>query len=157
VLLSLESSAAVTASLAAAGAIIAFVTLRDDSTKPYVSHPWAMSQVQALERTWQSTVGATLDAYERDVPPHACVGAIVGGDEPSYVLWGPKLEHRVYYLPAIGALPQAYRDGVFHVVVSVAADAPSADEFKAVGWRIQQLGSYWLLATAPHARVDGCA
>jgi hypothetical protein len=150
-------SAAVTVALIATGAVVAFATLRDDLAKPAAAHPWGMSQAQALEKTWQPMVGATIRAYARYVPPRACVGAIVGGDEPSYVLWGPKLRHSVFFLSSTGALLQAYRRGLFYVVVSVTSDAPSADEFKAGGWRIRPLGSYWLLASAPHAGAGECA
>jgi Glycosyltransferase family 87 len=149
-------SAAATVALVAVGVVVAFVTLRDDLAKPAAAHPWGMSRAAALERTWQPMVGAVIRGYNLDVPPRACVGAIVGGDEPSYVLWGPKLRHTVYYLPSLGALPQAYRYGLFYVVISVAANAPSADEFKAAGWGIRPLAGYWLLATAPHAGAGEC-
>jgi hypothetical protein len=148
---------AVSVTLVVTAALVAFVTLRDDLTKPAAAHPWGMSQARALEYTWQPMVGDTIRAYTRLVPPRACVGAIVGGDEPSYVLYGPRLQHKVYYLPSIGALPPAYRLGLFYVVVSVASDAPSAEEFRAAGWRIRPLGSYWLLAVAPHAAAVECA
>ncbi|HZO96775.1 MAG TPA: hypothetical protein VFB42_05335 [Gaiellaceae bacterium] len=150
-----RGAAASAALLAAAGAV-AFVTLRDDRTKPFEARPWRFTQAQALGWTWQPQVQQALGEYERLVPRDACVGAIVGGDEPSFVLWGRDLDRRVSYLPALDALPQAYRDGVFYVVVSVAADAPSADQFASVGWTVRPLGSYWLLAVAPHADA-GCA
>ncbi len=147
---------AATSALALAGSVILFVTLRSDVAKQYVLHPWRFDQAKALSQTWQPQTEQALRAYDRIVPSHACVGAIVGGDEPSYVLWGPNLDRRVYYLPSIGALPQAYRDGVFDVVISAAANAPSAEEFRAVGWRIRPLGTYWLLASAPRRGGD-CA
>jgi Dolichyl-phosphate-mannose-protein mannosyltransferase len=149
-------SAAVTVALIVTGAVIAFVTLRDDLTKPAAAHPWTFNQAQALARTWQPAVGSVINEYRRDVPSHACVGAIVGPDEPSYVLWGPKLPHRVYYLPSIGGLPQAFERGLFYVVISAAANAPSADAFEAAGWRIRPIAGYWLLATAPHAGAGEC-
>ena len=39
-----------------------------------------------------------LTDYRRLVPPRACVGAILGPFDPSYLLFGPRLEHRVVYL-----------------------------------------------------------
>jgi hypothetical protein len=130
--------------------------LRDNRAKPFAAHPWHFTQAQALGWTWQPQLDATLTAFAGLVPRRACVGAIVGGDEPSFVLWGRSLDRRISYLPALDPLPQAYRRGVFYVVVSVAADALSAAPFEHAGWTIRPLGGYWLLATAPHAG-GGCA
>ncbi len=41
---------------------------------------------------------AAIAAYGSALPPDACVGAILGGDEPSYALFGPNLRHRLLYL-----------------------------------------------------------
>ena len=150
-------SATLGAALVVAGSAVAFVTLRDNLAKPFAVHPWAMSQADALRQTWQPQVGGAIDAYRRLVPAHACVGAIVGGDEPAYVLWGAGLDHRVTFLPPLDPLPQVYRRGLFYVVISPVSDAAAADQLRAAGWSIRPLGSYWLLATAPHAGAGECA
>jgi hypothetical protein len=149
-------SAAATVALVAVGAVVALVALRDDLSKPAAAHPWGMSEATALERTWQPIVGPAITSYNRDVPPRACVGAIVGGDEPSYILYGPKRRHTVRYLPSQGALPQAYRYGLFYVVINIASNGAAADEFRAAGWSIRPVADYWLLATAPNAGAGGC-
>ena len=91
------------------------------------------------------------------MPPHACVGGVIDTNQPSYLLYGPHLEHHVDFLAAGDAVEPAVRDGLFYVVISTGADAPVADAFRAAGWRIEPLGTYWLLASDPHgAGTDGC-
>jgi hypothetical protein len=141
------------------GALVAGLSLRQDPRKPWSSGaeaPWHLTQPQAMQHTWQPQLGASLVAYDQLVPARACVGAIVGPDEPSYLLWGPRLTHRVVYLPALDSIPQTYERGLFYVVISAAEDAPSADQYKRAGWQILPLDTYWLLAEAPHAGAGSC-
>jgi hypothetical protein len=138
------------------GAVAALVTFRYDRTKPFNAHPWRFTQINALGYISDSAVAPADAAYERLVPPDACVGAILGSDEPSYVLWGHDLRRRVYFLPSIGSLVEAYRHSLSYVVISVASNAASADQFTQAGWKVEDLGTYWLLASAPQKAASTC-
>ena len=65
-----------------------------------------------------SAVARALTTFDRVVPAHACVGAVLGVDEPSYLLFGPRFEHRVRYLHVVDPVHQALVDGLFYVVIS---------------------------------------
>ena len=97
-----------------------------------------------------------LVAFDRLVPAHACVGAVLGPDEPSDLLFGPSLAHRVVYLKVNDAVLPALDDGLFYVVISTGPDRWAAGTFAHAGWRIRPLGTYWLLASAPHATTGVC-
>lgn len=120
--------------------------------------PWQLSQVQAAYLTNVPGVGAAVAAYKRDVPEHACVGALIGGNEPAYFLAGPRLEHRVVYLPAENTVVGAYRRSIYYAVISPAGNAAVLASFRQAGWSMRSLGGYWRLAVAPHASgVAGCS
>jgi len=96
-------------------------------------------------------------AYLRAVPSGACVGAILNPDEPSYLLYGPKLEyHLEYFSGNVDPLVAALRQGLFYVVISTGSNRSHADEFRRAGWRIRQLGGQWLLASEPDAKSGTC-
>jgi hypothetical protein len=150
-----------TASIAllALSAIAVALTLEFERTKPYQSvagQPWHLTELEALQYIYDPTVAPADAAYERLVPPRACVGAVLGTNEPSFLLFGRDLTRKVFYLPASAAFAQAIDRGVSYVVISVSGDAPVAGQFATAGWRIRPLGSYWLLATAPHPSRTGC-
>ena len=150
-----------TASIAllAISAIAVALTLEFDRTKPYQSaagHPWHLGELAALQYIYDPTVAPADAAYERLVPARACVGAVLGTNEPSFLLFGRDLTRQVFYLPAAAAFAQAIARGVSYVVISVSGDAPVAGQFRTAGWSIHPLGSYWLLATAPHPSRTGC-
>jgi hypothetical protein len=150
--------ASTAAYLVVASLVVGLVVTRD-VLRPLNSvygHPWQLTQVQAVDLTQVPEAGPALAAYDRLVPRHACVGAVLGGDEPSYLLSGPGLEHKVVYLPVSTALDQAYKHLLFYVVVSTGDNRWAAGQFEADGWRIRPLGSYWLLAVAPHAGDGEC-
>jgi hypothetical protein len=112
--------------------------------------------VQAIELSDLPEVGSALASYRRLVPEHACVGAVLGGEEPGYLLSGARLEHRVFYLPVSDALPQSYKHFLFYVVISNGENRWAAKQFRGDGWRIRSLNGYWLLAVAPHAGDGVC-
>jgi hypothetical protein len=155
---------------AAAGALLVLggltlvFALTDDASKKLrgpAGRPWTLSQAGALEAFAAQPTGTivadSLRAYDRAVPDDACVGAVLDPDEPSYLLWGPRLRRRVVFLPSLDALGTARRSGLRYVVVSTGANAPVAHSFSAAGWHVQPLGSYWQLAVAPPAaRSDVC-
>jgi hypothetical protein len=152
---------AATAAILAVAAVSVTLTLAHDHLKPLhgaAGRPWRLTQVRSLEYiVWAPEVGPALAAYDNLVPPRACVGAIIGRDEPSYLLWGPRLRHHVVYLPSNGALGAAYRSGLFYVVVSPGSDTGTTAQFAAAGWNVRPLGGYWDLVVAPHAGSGECA
>jgi hypothetical protein len=135
------------------------VGLQQEREKPYHSaagHPWHMTQAQALDYVSNASVAPADAAYERLVPADACVGAVMGPDDPNYLLYGPNRSRRVFYLSSENTLPEAYKAGVFYIVFSTAFEAPVAARFKALGWTVHPLSSFWLLAVAPHAGDGAC-
>ena len=152
------SSRAATASLLAAAAVAGVWTLADDHAKPLSSRPWQATQAVALKPIKWNPIARVYPAFAAAVPARACVGAVVDGNEPSYLLWGPRLTRRVVYLPASDAYNDALRHGLFYVVISDASDAPVADQFAQQGWKVRALANahYWLLVTAPHAGNSSC-
>ncbi len=142
-------------------ATVTFVGVLDHARgEPFESiggHPWHLTQIEAMEYGFEDKIPPALTAYDRLVPPRACVGDVAGPDEPSYLLWGRSLERKVYYLPTVGAVDPALLDGVFYVVINVDSDARTADQFRQAGWKILPLGRYWLLARAPRAGSGVCS
>jgi hypothetical protein len=146
------------ATIAVAGATVG-LTLADDANKKLdgrFGRPWNLSQVQALQefaaQPTGSIVAASLTAYDRLVPPRACVGAVLDPDEPAYLLWGPQLRHRVLFLPSLTAVKSAYSDDLRYVVISTGVNAPVSKQFSSAGWTVRPLGTYWQLAVAPAER-----
>ena len=84
------------------------------------------------------------------------VGAVLGPDEPSYVLWGTRLRHRVLYLPSLSAVEAAVARNLDYVVISTGENAPVGATFAAAGWHLEPLGAYWTLAVAPGATNGDC-
>ncbi len=152
-------SRAATASLLVIASFAVVLTLEYDRTKPYRSvagHPWHMTSVEALQYVFNPDVEEADADYERLVPRRACVGAVLGSDEPSYLLWGRDLKRQVFYLPSVAATSDAIVRGVSYVVISASDNAPVASQFRSLGWSVKPLGSYWLLATVPHPQAAGC-
>jgi hypothetical protein len=153
-----RSRIAALAVIVVAGATVG-LTLTHDADKKIngtFGRPWNLSQVQALDEfSAQPTgkiVAASLAAYDRLVPPRACVGAVLDPDEPAYLLWGPQLRHRVFFLPSLSALRSAYRQGLEYVVISTGVNAPVSKQFADARWTVKPLGTYWQLAQAPAGR-----
>jgi hypothetical protein len=147
-----------TGALLVIASITVLQTLEHDRTKPYrtvAGTPWHLNQADALQYIFDPDVAPAYKAYESAVPARACVGAVLGPDEPSYLLWGRGRTRRVYFLPASGALQVAYSHGLDYVVISARSNAASADQFRGAGWTVGPLADYWLLASSPRA-TDGC-
>jgi hypothetical protein len=142
-------------------ALVVALTVAHDQAKPLQSPyglgpPWQLSQWSSLVTNSRTDNADSLLAYERLVPPHACVGAVVEGNEPSYLLYGPRLNHRVYFLSVYDALDEALRQGLFYVVITTGSDRWAADGFRHAGWSIRPLGTNWLLASERHAGSGAC-
>jgi hypothetical protein len=153
-----------TAAFALVAAIIVVPVLTHDQAKPLDSafpRPWRLSQVEALEvnrNPYQVPVAESLVAFRRLVPERACVGAVLDGYDPSYLLFGPHRRHRVVYLSVNDAAVAASRAGLRYVVITTGTNGWAADTFRQAGWSVQPLGSsgYWNLATAPNAGAGTC-
>lgn len=159
----LRSRLAAAAVLAVAATTV-FYTLAYSDTKPALGRaaaylPWDLTQSRALAESPAEPTGrraaAALLVYDRIVPADACVGAVLDPDEWSYPLWGPHLQHKLYFLPSLAALATAVNENLRYVIVSTGANAPIADQFTAAGWHRRSLGGYWTLVTAP-GHVSGC-
>jgi hypothetical protein len=149
-----------TAAYLVVASIVIWPVLVQDPSKRFDSRfgrPWNLTLAQAAALTDEPGLGTAVADYERLVPRQACVGAVLGPDEPGYLLYGRRLEHRVVYLSVYEALtPAAYERGLFYVVISNGTNRWAADVFAANGWRVRPLGGYWQLATAPHAGDGRC-
>lgn len=152
----LFASRLATAALVSVAALTVALTLVHDASKPLagrLGRPWHLNQVEALEEFSAEPTGrwvaASLQAYERLVPPGACVGAVLDPDEPSYLLYGPDLRRHVVFLSSLSALQGAYASGLDYVVIDTGPNAPVASQFARAGWRVRPLATYWQLAVAP--------
>jgi hypothetical protein len=135
---------------------VAFSTVARMQAKPLGARPWSFTQVRALQQAQNPEVARALAALQRNVPPRACIGAVLGLDEPAYLLFGPHLRHHVVFLPVTGAVHEALVNALFYVVISSGPDRTAADEFRNAGWQVRPLGSYWLLASEPKATTGEC-
>jgi Glycosyltransferase family 87 len=148
---------AATAAVLAVAATSVGLILVHDASKPLnglAGRPWQLNQAAALRENPATVTGGraavALVAYDRRVPATACVGAVLDPDEWSYQLWGPRFQHRVFFLPSLAAVATAVKENLDYVVVSSGVNAPVAGLFKAAGWKTVLLGDYWTLALAPH-------
>ncbi len=145
-----------TASMLVVAALTVGYTLERNVNKPLVGPtplPWTFDQADALRQSPAQPGGRraadALTPYAHRVPAGSCVGAVIDPDEWSYLLWGPKLQNRIFFLPSLQALETAVREHLGYVVISTGANAPVADQFRAAGWKVEPLGVYWMLAVAP--------
>jgi hypothetical protein len=149
-----------TAAYAVMGTLAIAITIVHDQPKPLhgaYGRPWNLDQRTALRTNSDAYVADALDAYYRLVPPDACVGALIGVNEPTYVLYGPEREHHVVFLSPGDILTPAYREGLFHVVYSPTSFPTVEDTLKNAGWRIDDLGSLWKLATYEQGATSTCS
>ena len=137
------------------------LTIINVQAKPlhnFYPRPWKLTPEQALTAAGNPHVAAALTAYNREVPAHACVGAVLGRDEPSDLLFGAHFDHHVDFLSASPTAElTALKDGLFYVVISTGPDRWVTAQFRAGGWTIHPLDTYWLLASEPHATTGTCA
>jgi hypothetical protein len=109
--------------------------------------PWNESQAQALSFTFRSQFGTAYAALGRRVPAGACVGAAVGADDPSFLLFGDSLQRRLTFLPLRSAWSAATAAGLRFVVV---APGSVAAAFAKHGWAVRPLAAEsWSLAVQP--------
>jgi hypothetical protein len=145
-----------------AAALVGGLTITHDQPKPFdnpygYGRPWNLSQTAALATNSEGYAAIALAAYDRLLPPRACIGAAVAPNEPTFLLYGPRFQHRVIFLPVLDVVASAIRNNLFYVVVSAHVDAPNAAAFQAAGWKIEGLSDRWALAVAPHAGDGACS
>ena len=121
--------------------------------------PWNATQQQALRSTYRPGFAEVVTRLARATPLR-CLGAVVQSDDPGFLLFGSRLQHRVEFLPKRGAVQAARSRGLGSVVIGNVAETRHA--FTSAGWTLQSLGgspdAQWVLATARGARVpaNGC-
>ena len=146
---------AASAVLVAVASLVIGLTLTHDQMKPLESphgRPWQLTQSAGDAANWQPERAPASTPTGRLVPPHACVGAVVGPDEPSYLLYGPRFERRVSTCRC--RTPLAAHRALFYVVISGGVNRIAAEEFRKAGWTIRPLGNYWLLAVSPKSGAE---
>jgi hypothetical protein len=159
-LASLFSGRTTTAAYVLVAALVAALTLTHDEPKPLHKEdghgpPWQLTQLTALRTNSDGGWADDLAAYQNLIPSHACVGALLDVDQPSYLLYGSRLQHHVIFLPLVPAPLQAQRDGLSYVVISETHNW-LVNVFRADGWTIQPLGQMWRAAIEPHAK-EACS
>ena len=90
------------------------------------------------------------------MPPDACVGAVLDPDEWAYPLWGPKLRHRIEFLPSVAALATAVQQDISYVVVSSGANAPVADQFTRPDGDASRSAAATGRSSSPRIRAPDC-
>jgi glycosyl transferase family 87 len=150
----------VTLTLAGVATATVGMVLVFDVTKPAdgsAGYPWRLSEAGALDQTWRPEMGDVVRRFELAVPPRACVGAYLSGDEPSYVLFGPRLERRVVYLRHPLPQDRTRLQGLRWVVLGGDGNERGIIALLKWGWKLHGLGDSWTLAENPLRSESGCA
>ena len=143
--------AAAAAAIVVVAALTVTLALDRDLVKPYASpygHPWQLSLPNAVRLNWMPAAGEALGELDQDAGS-AAVGAVLGPDEPSYLLFGETRNRHVTFLPPLPehAVRAAKAAELPFVVIGAVQGIAAA--FGRAGWRLQPLGIYWTLAIAP--------
>jgi hypothetical protein len=112
--------------------------------------PWRMTQAQAVDLPWLTSVAVSDRALDRLAPGSACIGALVGRDDPSYLLYGDGLRRHVTFLTVPGEWQRAEREGMSQIVFDAGDYQDARGRLKERGWKLEHIG-YWLFATNPRA------
>jgi hypothetical protein len=62
--------------------------------KPFTDHPWSETQTQALRRTFRSGFARALPRLDG-----GALTAAVGSEDPSFLLFGARMQRRVRFVP----------------------------------------------------------
>jgi hypothetical protein len=110
--------------------------------------PWNATQQQALRSTFRPGYAEVVTNLER-LRPSTCLGAVLQSDDPGFLLFGSRLQHRVEFLPVRRAVEAARARGLGSVVIGNFGETRRA--FEGAGWTLQSLGdspdAQWVLAT----------
>ncbi len=151
---------ATTAAFLCVSALLLGLAVTRDIMKPLESPygpPWRISWAQALDETGQPLAATALAAFDKAVPPTACVGAALNNDNPAYLLYGRDFRRDVVYLPVAGVEREASRAHLGYVVISTGQQQkPAIRRLRAARWKVEPLGGYWTLAEAPPGTSGTC-
>lgn len=111
------------------------------------AHPWQLDQVAAVSYRFPPELAPALEALDRRVPASARIGALVDGDDPSYLLYGPRVGRTITYLPVPDEGRVLDREGIDTVIIHAGDFSDAQARLRASGWTLEPLGDYWLLAT----------
>jgi len=119
--------------------------------------PWNATQQQALAVTFRPGYAEDVSRLGRLVDAK-CLGAVIRSDDPGFLLFGQRLQHRVEFLPARGTVAAARARGLRTIVVGDFAETRRA--LRRAGWTMQSLGNApdtdWVVATTRDAvRAQG--
>jgi hypothetical protein len=137
--------AAAGVAILAVAAVTVALALDRDLVKPFSSRPWRLSWPDAVRLNWMPAAGEALGELDQDAGSGA-VGAVLGPDEPSYLLFGKNRRRHVVFLPRLPEHAVRAADAAQLPFVVVGAVEGIAPAFQAAGWRLQPLGTYWTLA-----------
>jgi 4-amino-4-deoxy-L-arabinose transferase-like glycosyltransferase len=119
------------------------LTNAQNELKPLKDRPWLSSRAEIFGlQAWQDRLASGVEALDRTVPEEACTGALLGGDDAAYPLFGAHLRRRISYVAA-PAPGHPAEPGENAVIVGPGARGISFGP----GWRVTSLGGYWRLAT----------
>ena len=122
---------------------------RASTARPAV---WDVPRHQA-ETIGAGSVRTALPLVNRTVPPDAELGVVISSNDPSYLLYGPRLERRLVRLPLRGATRAAAAQGIRWIAVSPQAGGLAAGP----GWRAQTALGGWQLLSRRDAPVHRTA
>jgi Glycosyltransferase family 87 len=110
---------------------------------------WSMTQSETVAIS--SNIGPrTSKAIESALRGHTRIGAVLGPDDPGFILFGTDLRRKVVYLPRTNSFAEAQRRGLDFVLFGRVRH-PLVEVASATDWRLSQLPGGWLLATKPPA------
>ena len=117
--------------------------------KPIEGAPWRLTQAESVELPWLRGLADAQRELERLVPSSRCMGALLDPDDPTFLLYGDKLQRRLTFLSVPGEWQRAEREGLGHIIVNGGDYQDAQARLKAQGWKLQRLADYWVLATSP--------
>jgi len=126
--------------LAVAAVLTLAGTSIDNTRKPFDERPWRGGRVTALRNSVEPRLAESTAALDRRLTGATCLVALVGPDDPSYLLYGPHLERRVLY---------ATRTHAVHIDAPIVL-GPHIDSSQLIdaGWRVESMHDYWRLAVS---------
>ena len=123
-------------------AVVASLTLVgtsiDNNRKPFDSQPWDGGRATALRNSVEPRLAESTETLDRRLTGVTCVIALVGADDPSFLLYGPHLERRVSYAESSSAI-----SATAPIVLGPRIDPTGLIH---AGWDVEPVGGYWRLA-----------
>jgi hypothetical protein len=154
----LRNVAAALAILAVSSLSVALVLVHD-AQKPFDSpygHPWQLAQGDAARLTYEPSAGDAVFDLDALVPSYTPIAAVLGNDEPSYLLFGASHRRPVSFLPRSPAAALAAARARHDSFVVIGGVAGVARAFAAHGFEVRDLvDPYWRIAidcTVPGVR-----